>query len=901
MRKLLLSIFAFCLCTMAFAGDALYKTLTFPEGNSKKVGSYTDTWTATCEDFTWTISNFNNNNNTWDVIKCGRKSDPSVASISTPQVSETITKVVVTFNAVKPDKVNEAYLQIASDANFSTDVQKTPIDLAASEVTILVPTPKANQFYRLVFDCQEDGKSNGFIWISKVQLYKFDSSSISNPIIAPNGGNFYEPVQVTIDGLGADVYYSINDGEYSKYTAPITISETSKLSAYAQSGEQKSKVVTSQYKIAKTYDNLNALIGQIPTADGWPVIVPLNEVEITGFVGSDTFRSGVYVNTVYDGDKYLELYCNNADLGWQIGNKLVGTAKGIYQNYQGQWEISLVSWEGISVLGGVSAPKISFDKATATVTITDPSGEDNTIYYTLNGSDPDDSSILYEGPFVIETAVQVRAICYNDDDQKSAITTETCIPAAAPYKTIAELIANCTATSQNDAPTVTFTFENIIVTGVNGANIFIQDATGSFLLYGKNAQFQRGDVLTGTLSGKLYSYNGLPELSVSDWAGASGTSFTSVTPRPMNAKDVTKANASEFVLFEGVKYQSTDTSGKHAQYNFDQNGASINIFDQFDQLKDIAFNTEDKYNLNVFVIPFKENIQYYAVSADDIEVISDKQDPKTTFINIAYLEDKTDGSFPIKSTDYETLSDGAKTFTSSNEAVATVDNEGIVTIKGVGVAVITLTTAATEKYSEGRATTNVCIVSHINVSPETDEILTGRKISDPWEACDVNPMFIFAESNTTSDPVMTKQWFHGFIVGFADGSLEKAAFTAEGAVASNVLISSNKNATDVKECVPVALATSPAECKAVRAALNLKDNPGNLGKEVWFCGDIQKYFSVAGVKTVTDYSFDLPSSITDMHMNDITDTRIFNLKGQLLSAPQKGAINIIQGKKVFVK
>ncbi len=558
---------------------------------------------------------------------------------------------------------------------------------------------------------------------------------------------------------------------------------------------------------------------------------------------------------------------------------------------------------------GVQAPVISFDEATATVTITDPSGEGNTIYYTLDGSDPDDSKTLYTSPFTISETTTVKAVCYDDDDQKSAVATEICTIADAPYRTVAELIANCTSTDSKTAPTVTFTFDNVIVTGVNGPNVFIQDATGSFLLYGKNASFSRDNVLRGTLTGSLYSYNGLPELSVTDWSGVSASAGEAVAPTVKNAADITAANASEFVRLEGVNYVSASTGGKHISYLFSQNGTDITLFDQFDVLKEVAFNTEDKYNLNVFVIPYKENIQYYAVATEDVEVISDKQDPETHFINIAYLQVLADGSFQIPADHYETLSDGAKTFTSSNEKVATVDNEGNVTLKGIGVATITLTTASTAKYNEGKSTTVVAVISHINLAGEGEDIYisTGREISDPWEANDVNPIYVFAEGEKTGDPIFdVPQWIHGYIVGYADGALTKAAFNTEAGdkvVASNILVSANKNTTDVNECIPVALANSPAECKAVRAALNLKDNPGNLGKEVWIYGDIMKYFSVAGVKNVSDYSFDgvVPVSISDIHFNDTEDSRVYNLQGQLLAAPQKGAINIIGGKKVYVK
>lgn len=61
----------------ALAEETLYKTLTFSkETNEKGISSYTETWTATIDKFTWSIANFNNNKNEWQYIKCGSKKHP---------------------------------------------------------------------------------------------------------------------------------------------------------------------------------------------------------------------------------------------------------------------------------------------------------------------------------------------------------------------------------------------------------------------------------------------------------------------------------------------------------------------------------------------------------------------------------------------------------------------------------------------------------------------------------------------------------------------------------------------------------------------------------------------------------------------------------------------------------
>ncbi len=68
--------------------------LTFPDDNSENNGltsnQYQSTWTAIIGDFSWDISNFNNNNwaNNWAYIKCGRKNNASVGTIMTHDAYE---------------------------------------------------------------------------------------------------------------------------------------------------------------------------------------------------------------------------------------------------------------------------------------------------------------------------------------------------------------------------------------------------------------------------------------------------------------------------------------------------------------------------------------------------------------------------------------------------------------------------------------------------------------------------------------------------------------------------------------------------------------------------------------------------------------------------------------------
>lgn len=74
---------------------------------------------------------------------------------------------------------------------------------------------------------------------------------------------------------------------------------------------------------------------------------------------------------------------------------------------------------------------------------------------------------------------------------------------------------------------------------------------------------------------------------------------------------------------------------------------------------------------------------------------------------------------------------------------------------------------------------------------------------------------------------------------------------AEGATvsASNLLLAPSADVKDGAQCIPVQLASG----SDARKALNLKDNPGNLGKKVKIEGSLEAYFNQPGLKTPTNF------------------------------------------------
>ncbi|MCH5326857.1 MAG: hypothetical protein J1E29_06615, partial [Duncaniella sp.] len=114
-----------------------------------------------------------------------------------------------------------------------------------------------------------------------------------------------------------------------------------------------------------------------------------------------------------------------------------------------------------------------------------------------------------------------------------------------------------------------------------------------------------------------------------------------------------------------------------------------------------------------------------------------------------------------------------------------------------------------------------------------------------------NP-FTVAQVPGLNNPGSTA-WVEGYIVGTAPGMSADTFTSATGADAANtnIFIADSPNETDYTKCVPVQLPSG-----AIRTALSLQAHPEHLGKKVKVFGSLEKYFGMAGVKTVTEYELD---------------------------------------------
>lgn len=531
----------------------------------------------------------------------------------------------------------------------------------------------------------------------------------------------------------------------------------------------------------------------------------------------------------------------------QIAFKYTSTAQS-----SGTYEISEFTIKGNGTITtddsftGVQAPVITFDEASKTVTITDPSGNNNSIFYTLDGTNPDDSKQFYEAPFTIDATTTVKAICYDDLDQTSAITTKVCSVAGEALKTCADLVANCTTT---EGVNITFEFTDLLVTSASGQYVFVKDNTAPFLLF-KNSSYKRGDKLTGSVSGKLYLYNGVKELAVNDWNNVTvASSGNEVIPEVVTISDVKSENQNKYVSIKGLTYAKSDGD----YYYFTDSKDTLTVFDKFKKMATVSLSASNIYDFKCVITMYKTNPQVYVFDAADVNVTSTKEQAILEFMDFADNQ-----LFNLKNitTVYYNMtcaSDAPEIkFESSDPSVATIDRYGIY-LKGPGVATLTMSVDETNIYTSAK-------------DSRTIRVTTGAEgtLNDPLCVGDVYALYVDGDT-------IENQWVKAYVVGYANGSLSKANFGTEGAIASNILIANEPTETNVSKCIPAALETKPAASLAVRDTLNLANHPENLGKEVRLRGSIIKYFSQAGLKSITECMFGLKGDANEDGYVDVSD------------------------------
>lgn len=143
--------------------------------------------------------------------------------------------------------------------------------------------------------------------------------------------------------------------------------------------------------------------------------------------------------------------------------------------------------------------------------------------------------------------------------------------------------------------------------------------------------------------------------------------------------------------------------------------------------------------------------------------------------------------------------------------------------------------------------------------PEPEPI-TGGTYDQPFSVAQVQDVYV--------DGQKYNAYVRGYIVGYVSGSAYKTGATFSDAsnassTPTNILVSDTPQPSSVDDCIPVQLPSGD-----IRNGLNLKNNPNLLGTQILFYGSVEKFFSVAGVRSTSYAEYEAatptgtPSTVT---------------------------------------
>ena len=181
-------------------------------------------------------------------------------------------------------------------------------------------------------------------------------------------------------------------------------------------------------------------------------------------------------------------------------------------------------------------------------------------------------------------------------------------------------------------------------------------------------------------------------------------------------------------------------------------------------------------------------------------------------------------------------------------------------------------------------------------STPSDETSTKDSVAIIHEGTYASP-YTIAEAQTLKRG--KDVWVEGYIVGCVSGSMKSGCnFTADATTASNILLADTfptEGDYDYLYCFPIRLPDGSFE----REDLNLYDNPSNYHRKIRIAGDITQYFSVPGIKEVSDYVFiDAPDESNNPDNPEYPDTPEYPDYPDNPDATRQDTLSIAEGIKL---
>lgn len=348
-------------------------------------------------------------------------------------------------------------------------------------------------------------------------------------------------------------------------------------------------------------------------ANGTTVITPATGVTITQVVLTASASS-------YNG--YQSSGTITASTGEVSGSGTTVTWTGsansaftLENNKQIRWTSIVVTYTPSGSTPTVATPTFSPVSGAYTedqsVTI-DCATDGATIYYTIDGTDPTETSNVYSSPIEVSETTTIKAIATADGYNNSSVATAT-YNIVQPLTTMDAIFDAATDAGATATPVV-ITFNNWVVTGVKGNNAYVTDGTKGFIIFGSGHGFEVGNVLSGTATCKVQLYKGAAEITelTSTNTGLIVGDGGTVTPvTNYSIADLSGVNTGAVFSFKNLTYDGTNLSD------------GTNTIKPYTTLFSGTFVNGKSYNVTGVYLQYDDTKEILPRSAEDIEELGD--------------------------------------------------------------------------------------------------------------------------------------------------------------------------------------------------------------------------------------------------------------------------------------
>lgn len=367
-------------------------------------------------------------------------------------------------------------------------------------------------------------------------------------------------------------------------------------------------------------------------------------VQVQGKAGNILYEEEVVKNSMTQG----ETYSYSADI--KVLDEFVIYIKNLSPSKstsnKDRLAIACINWTGY--VDGISITKPTISPNGGTIFGSQEiklacATEGAKIYYTLDGSEPTEKSTLYKAPFTINKSATVKAVSVYNGEVSEVVSANFNAPESVTIEGFKNAPQGATV----------YALENVTYVYRNGRYIYIQDETGSLVIYDNatpviTTNYKNGDVIPMVYGTKTV-YNKLNELVPVVNTAAATENRGEVKPIVLTAEEIASNLAkyeSKLVTIEKGTFAAATLKNNAVNVDYTQNGTKLVCRTGFKNIT-MTIPAGYKADLTGFVTVYNSDAQIFPRDINDIV-------PATLFVhkyafnqNASYPE--VGGSFePVK-------------------------------------------------------------------------------------------------------------------------------------------------------------------------------------------------------------------------------------------------------------